>query len=96
MSDTKAMGKFFETYRIKAGLTLAAAAEILDIGGADILARYEAGKTLIPLNEVFSMANIYNIPPDRVVQMFYDLSFERAQKQARESDSDSHLIKSER
>ncbi len=72
-SIKKKAGNFFRGHRIRCGLNATAVVQHLGLSEAQ-LHDYEVGKNAIPLNLVFQMTNLYNIPPDEVVVLFYDLA----------------------
>lgn len=74
MLNAQRLGEFFRGHRVSAGLDEQQAAELLEIGSADALKRYETGEVVLPLKIIFAMTNLYNISPDSVMALFYGLS----------------------
>jgi hypothetical protein len=75
MSETmKAIGEFFREYRLQSEMEPDFVVQELGLVGLTQLFEYEAGTAQIPLEDLFAMANLYNIQPDVVVRLLYDLS----------------------
>ena len=68
------MGEFFKAHRLEAQLEPEQVVADLGLTSLTELFEYEEGVRQIPLDDIFSMANLYNISPDIVVRFLYDLS----------------------
>jgi transcriptional regulator with XRE-family HTH domain len=68
------IGAFFRSHRLRAGITLEAASTHLELSSPLALEAYESGKNDIPVERIFVLANLYDIPPDEVVVLFYELA----------------------
>jgi len=66
------MGRFFQTRRELAGYTIEALAMELGIEPS-ILQSYERGSMTIPLDDIFTMTNLLNIPPEDVLTLINDV-----------------------
>lgn len=66
------VGRFFQTRRQLAGYTLEALAMELGIE-TSLLHAYECGSTAIPLDDIFTMTNLLNIPPEDVLTLINDV-----------------------
>ena len=75
----KLIGEFFRGYRVSVGLDLEQVSSHLAPGQPDLIASYEAGETKIPAHHVFTLSNLYSIPPDELVCLLYDLALEQYQ-----------------
>lgn len=77
MTDFQEIGLFLRHYRELAGLDLAQVAQLIEIEPAE-LSRYEAGELNIPLDYVFALSNVLNIPPEEVVRVFFEAGLKDA------------------
>lgn len=68
------IGRFFAERRLQAGLTTADVAKELDLESSDIVEAYETGKVGIPVEDIFAMTNLMNIPPEEVMELIHELS----------------------
>jgi hypothetical protein len=68
------IGKFFHDYRIQTEMDPEFIVSELGLVSTTQLFEYESGNVQIPLEDLFAMANLYNIQPDVVVRFLYDLS----------------------
>lgn len=64
---------FFRERRIQAGLTEMQVVRDLGLESVELLREYEAGTTPIPLDDVFTLTNLLNIPPEDVMALIYDV-----------------------
>jgi transcriptional regulator with XRE-family HTH domain len=67
------IGKFFHERRLAAGLSLETVAIELSLEVSADLQAYENGQKAIPLDEIFALTNILNIPPDDVIDLIHGL-----------------------
>lgn len=67
------IGTFFRERRELAGLSVEAVAKELDLESSTILVAYESGRLSIPVDDVFAMTNILNIPPEDVMELIQEL-----------------------
>lgn len=67
------LGAFFQKHRLAAGLALSTVALELDLKDASVLNSFEEGTVPIPLEMVFTLTNLYNIPPEETLLMMCDL-----------------------
>jgi len=73
------IAKFFRDRRIAAGLSEAEFVEAVGLEDLATLMAYESGRRSIPLDEVFGMTNVLNIPPEDIVGLIYDLCRQEGQ-----------------
>jgi transcriptional regulator with XRE-family HTH domain len=73
-TNQETIGQFFKEHRLAADMGSVQVAEYLGLSSVEQLLEYESGQRSIPLDDVFSLTNLYNIPPDQVVVLFYNLS----------------------
>lgn len=66
------LGEFFKAQRLKAGLSEAEIAKSLDLA-TDVYIGYEAGRLLMPLEDVFTLTNAMNVAPEEVMQLVHEL-----------------------
>jgi hypothetical protein len=64
---------FFQAHRIAAGLDQAKVALELGLPSVSVLEDFESGKKAIPLDEIFALTNILNIPPEEVRDLVQEL-----------------------
>ncbi|RYZ76108.1 MAG: XRE family transcriptional regulator [Proteobacteria bacterium] len=67
------IGAFFRERRELAGLEADYVAKELDLESSTILHAYESGRLSIPVDDVFAMTNILNIPPEDVMELIHEL-----------------------
>jgi hypothetical protein len=67
------IARLFQSRRIAAGLDQAKAAAELGLPSTALLEDYESGKKAIPLDEIFALTNILNIPPEEVMDLVQEL-----------------------
>ena len=67
------VASFFRARRVAAGLSQAQVALELGLTSASLLDDYELGKKSIPLDEIFALTNILNIPPEEVIDLVQDM-----------------------
>lgn len=70
----KVLAGFFRHHRLKAGLDLAQVAEALELENVETVRAYEAGELDWPLEDLFTLSNLFNIPPDDVVALIFEVS----------------------
>ena len=68
------IGHFFLSRRLELEISIEDAANYSSIS-IEQLGDYEAGRRPIPFSEVFALSNLYSIPPDEVVKLFYEVIF---------------------
>jgi transcriptional regulator with XRE-family HTH domain len=68
------IGNFFRDFREQSEMDPEFIVAELGLVSTSRLFEYESGNVQIPLEDLFAMANLYNIPPDVVVRFLYDLS----------------------
>ena len=64
------LAAFMKEYRFTAKITLEEAAAYLGLEKPQVVWEYENGARAIPLDDIYAMANLYNIPPDEVLAKF--------------------------
>lgn len=64
---------FFKERRLGAGLTQAQVVQGLGLESIALLQSYEDGSQPIPLDDVFSLTNLLNVPPEDVMALIYDV-----------------------
>lgn len=67
------MGAFFQTHRINAGIGIEVVANALEFDDLDMVRQIESGEKAIPIDDVFVLTNVLNIPPDDVAQLIHDV-----------------------
>ncbi len=80
----KRIGEFFRENRMKTEMDAEAVVNELGLVSVTQLFEYESGSVQIPLEDLFAMSNLYNIPPDEVVRFLYVLSVEGAEDSSKE------------
>lgn len=73
-AKTQKIGDFFREYRLRSSLSPEAIAQELSLESAQLIYEYENGSRRIPLATVYAFANLYDIPADQVLELFYKLS----------------------
>ena len=71
---TQKIGDFFKEYRLLSGLSLTDIARELSLESEELIYEYEQGQRRIPLSRIYGFANIYDIPADQVLELFYKIS----------------------
>ena len=66
------IGDFFKRRRMESGLSLVEVSQDLNIDQV-LLNAYEAGAQPIPLDTVFTLTNLLNVPPEDVMILIYDV-----------------------
>lgn len=74
------VGTFLKDCREHEGLSPEAAAAHLDLAGAPEILRIESGHRSLSLGEIYAFANIYNVPPERVIELILNLPFHSDKK----------------
>lgn len=69
----KEIAAFFKSHRLSAGVELEAAAKALNLEDHTQLLAYESGGKAIPADEMFALANLFNIPPEDLLLLIYNL-----------------------
>lgn len=64
---------FFKERRLQAGLTEAQVVLALGLESVELLHEYEAGTKPISLDDIFTLTNLLNIPPEDVLALIYDV-----------------------
>lgn len=77
MTDYRNIGLFLRHYRELAGLSLAEVSGLVEVNQEE-LARHEAGEASVPLDLIFALSNVLNIPPDEVVRAFFEAGLKDA------------------
>jgi transcriptional regulator with XRE-family HTH domain len=68
----QALGQFFRNRRIEAGLTLDQVSKELEIP-TETLLQYENGAQTVPCDDIFTLANGLNIPPEDLLTEIHNL-----------------------
>ena len=66
------IAKFFRDHRVSSGLSLEAAALALGLDDSATLLAYESGIDSIPLDMIFALTNLLNIPPEDTMNLIHD------------------------
>lgn len=66
------IASFFRKHRLASGLSEQQVAHDLGLESVETLRAYEAGTEAIPLDEIFALTNLLNIPPEDVLALIYD------------------------
>ncbi len=67
------IGTFFRNAREQAGLTPEAVAKELELDSTAILLAYESGRSSMPVDDIFALTNVLNIPPEDVMDLVHEL-----------------------
>lgn len=67
------IGTFFRDARVQAGLTLEAVSQELELESETVLSDYETGNTSMPVDDIFALTNLLNIPPEDVMALVHEL-----------------------
>lgn len=68
----RAIGQFFRTSRLKAGLSQDEVAQRLCYETAQMISNWERGICLPPANKLYQLATMYKIPRREIIQIFLD------------------------
>jgi hypothetical protein len=66
------IAKFFRDHRLSSGLSLEDAALALGLEESSTLLGYESGIDSIPLDMIFALTNLLNIPPEDTLNLIHD------------------------
>lgn len=66
-SRGKEIGAFFRRRRLETGLSVETVTQELGLPSEDLLLKYENGVESFPLDEIFALTNLLNIPPHDVL-----------------------------
>jgi ribosome-binding protein aMBF1 (putative translation factor) len=73
LSERQKVGQFFRDRRLAAGLSVEHLASELGLPSPEVLTDFETGAQPIPLDTIFAMTNVLNIPPEDVIELIMDL-----------------------
>lgn len=73
-AKSQKIGDFFKDYRLRSSLQLQEICRALSVESENLIYQYENGNLRIPLPVIYAMANLYAIPTDQVLELFYKLS----------------------
>jgi hypothetical protein len=73
LSDRQKVGQFFRDRRLAAGQSVKHVASELGLQSHELLNDYETGAQPMPLDTIFALTNILNIPPEDVIELIMDL-----------------------
>jgi ribosome-binding protein aMBF1 (putative translation factor) len=73
LSERQKIGQFFRDHRLAAGLSEEQLASELGLQSPEVLTDFETGAQPIPLDTIFAMTNVLNIPPEDVIELIMDL-----------------------
>lgn len=68
------IAEFFKKYRISSNHSLEEVVRLAELGSIVELEEYESGARKIPLDVCFALLNLYNTPPDEVLELFYEVA----------------------
>lgn len=69
----RSLGAFFRSHRLENKMSEEEVAEALELASTDIVLGYETGRIAMPLEDVFSMTNLLNVPPEDVMDLIHKL-----------------------
>jgi transcriptional regulator with XRE-family HTH domain len=72
LTARRRIAKFFRDKRLEGGLTIEQTAQSLGFAGTSEILAYESAEVAIPLDEIFTLTNILNIPPEDVLALIHD------------------------
>lgn len=64
---------FFREHRLLSGMSVEQAATAIDLEDASVLVAYEAAVDPIPLDMIFALTNLLNIPPEDTMNLVHDV-----------------------
>lgn len=67
------IGAFFREARVRVGLTPEAVAQELELKSSQVVLDYESGQTSMPVDDIFALTNLLNIPPEDVMDLVHEL-----------------------
>lgn len=76
----RTIAAFFRERREATGMTLEQVATSLPGSDVEQLRAYESGTEAIPLDLIFSLTNLYNIPPEDTLNLIHDVYGEQGRK----------------
>lgn len=68
------IARFFKARRLASGLTLQQVSEALRLRDPEVVRRYEVGEIGIPLDDIFALTNLLNVPPEEVMALIFQIS----------------------
>ena len=68
-----AIGNFFYNHRLQTSLLPEDVVAANCVLSCELLNAYEIGGEQIPIDTIYALTNLYGIPPDEVLNLFYDL-----------------------
>ncbi len=69
-----AIAKFFKDHRLSSGLSVDQVAKGLNLDQTKTVESYESGTVAIPLEDIFALTNLLNIPPEDVLALIFDIT----------------------
>ena len=63
---------FFRKHRLLSNLSLEQVRESLELDSIVVVSAYENGERSIPLEDLFALTNLLNIPPEEVLALVFD------------------------
>lgn len=67
------IGNFFRMRRLEAGVSAETVAKELELASTDVLMAYETGRVSMPVDDIFALTNLLNIPPEEVMELVHEL-----------------------
>jgi transcriptional regulator with XRE-family HTH domain len=67
------IGAFFRQRRLGADLSMEMVAKELELESPEVLLAYETGKVSIPVDDIFALTNLLNVPPEDVMELVHEL-----------------------
>ena len=67
------IGAFFREARLQAGLSPEVIAKELELDSPETLLAYESGQISMPVDDIFALTNVLNIPPEDVMSLVHEL-----------------------
>jgi transcriptional regulator with XRE-family HTH domain len=67
------IGSFFRARRLSANLSPETVAQELELESATVLLAYESGRASMPVDDIFALTNLLNIPPEDVMELVHEL-----------------------
>lgn len=68
------LGAYFHAHRLALGVSEMSVVHALDLCSLETLIRYEAGRAVIPLEDVYALTNLLNLAPEDVMDLIYEIS----------------------
>lgn len=69
----KRVAEFFRVHRLSSGQSQQQVVDALGLESLELLQRYESGETPIPLDDIFALTNLLNVPPEDVLGLIFDI-----------------------